>query len=50
MAIGCLYLLTSPSGKEYLGITRRGIAERFKRHQHNAFKLKYATALHNALR
>jgi ribosomal protein S24E len=31
--MGCVYMLTAPSGKKYIGITSRPIEERWKGHQ-----------------
>ena len=31
--MGCVYMLTAPSGKKYIGITTRPIEERWKDHQ-----------------
>lgn len=31
--MGCVYMLTAPSGKKYIGITTRPIEERWKGHQ-----------------
>lgn len=36
--MGCVYKLTSPSGKSYIGITSKGLAARWRQHRANAKK------------
>ena len=48
--MGCLYKLTSPSGKCYLGITKGTAAVRFTAHVYNAIHDGYKTALHASIR
>jgi len=47
--VGCLYVATSPSGKEYVGISRGTAVKRWKTHAYNAAKGSQC-ALHNAIR
>lgn len=46
--MGCLYQLTSPSGKSYIGITLKTAQERFEDHKVNYRRRR--TALHRAFR
>lgn len=46
--MGCVYLLKSPSGKSYVGITRRTLDERWA--EHLKLKGRYTKALHAAIR
>jgi group I intron endonuclease len=54
--MGCLYQLTSPSGKSYIGISSKTAADRWSQHRYNAnkeIKSRAATecrALYNAIR
>jgi group I intron endonuclease len=54
--MGCLYQLTSPSGKSYIGISSKSANERWRQHRYNAakeIKHKRATecrALYSAMR
>lgn len=54
--MGCLYKLTSPSGKSYIGITTLSVERRWRQHRSNANKGRgYAAghecqALYNAIR
>ena len=45
--MGYIYILTSPSGKSYIGQTTRHIEKRFKEHQK---KNSYCVAIYNAVR
>lgn len=47
--MGCLYKLTSPSGKIYLGITTKTLDQRWKQHIKESRRSKNYT-LHNAIR
>lgn len=47
--MGCVYLLTSPSGKGYVGITRHTAAERFLVHVRDS-KTSTWSAVHAAMR
>jgi hypothetical protein len=48
--MGCLYQLTSPSGKSYIGITRKTAEDRFAGHVIHAIKGKRNTVLASAIR
>lgn len=54
--MGFLYLLTSPSGKGYIGITNKTVARRVRQHGYNAAKRRYTArgdecpGLYNAIR
>lgn len=50
MVMGCLYLLTSPSGKGYVGITRGTLEDRWAKHEEHALGKRDAGALYAALR
>ncbi len=46
-----LYVLTSPNGKQYVGVTSKTAQERFARHKSNAFAgLTYSIALYGAMK
>lgn len=45
-----LYLAVSPSGKRYIGITSKGIADRWWEHMQEARAKRSNRALHNAIR
>jgi group I intron endonuclease len=48
--MGCLYQLTSPSGKSYLGISSKGVESRWKKHVEHALGKRDNGALYAALR
>lgn len=48
--MGCLYMLTSPSGKSYIGITSKTAEERFKKHVEHAFGKRENGVIYSALR
>lgn len=48
--MGCLYRITSPSGKCYIGITKGCAHGRFITHVYNALKDEYKTPLHASIR
>ncbi len=48
--MGCLYKLTSPSGKSYVGISLKGIAARWSKHVEHAMGKRTSGALYAALR
>ena len=46
-----LYILTSPNGKQYVGVTSKTAQERFARHRSNALAgFTFCAALHGAIR
>lgn len=47
--MGCLYQLTFPNGKKYIGITKRDAAFRFKAHVRHAKSGLRLCAVHNAM-
>lgn len=48
--MGCLYKLTSPSGKSYIGISHYGLEKRWAKHVEHALGKRDAGALYGALR
>ncbi len=48
--MGCLYKLTSPSGKSYIGITSKTLEKRWAKHVEHALGKRDAGALYAALR
>lgn len=48
--MGCLYSLTSPSGKSYLGITLKSVEKRFAKHVEHALGKRENGVLYSALR
>lgn len=48
--MGCLYALTSPSGKQYIGITTKTAEQRWAKHVEHALGKRQAGYLYNALR
>lgn len=48
--MGCLYKLTSPSGKSYIGITMHDTEKRLTEHVKRAFSLRARGPLHAAIR
>lgn len=48
--MGCLYKLTSPSGKSYIGISSKTMDARWHKHVEHAMGKRDAGALYNALR
>lgn len=48
--MGCLYQLTSPSGKSYIGISTKTCDQRWNKHVEHAMGKRDAGALYNALR
>lgn len=48
--MGCLYKLTSPSGKSYIGISLKGLEARWAKHVEHACGKRTAGALYAALR
>lgn len=48
--MGCLYKLTSPSGKSYIGISSKGLDARWAKHVEHALGKRTAGALYAALR
>ena len=48
--MGCLYKLTSPSGKSYIGISSKGLEARWAKHVEHALGKRTAGALYAALR
>jgi hypothetical protein len=48
--MGCLYMLTSPSGKSYIGITSKTAQQRFKKHVEHAFGKRENGVIYSALR
>lgn len=48
--MGCLYKLTSPSGKSYIGVSRYGLESRWTKHVRNAVSRRDPSALCDALR
>jgi hypothetical protein len=48
--MGCLYSLTSPSGKRYLGITLKTVEQRFVKHVEHALGKRENGVLYSALR
>lgn len=48
--MGCLYKLTSPSGKSYIGISSKSTEARWAKHVEHALGKREAGALYNALR
>jgi group I intron endonuclease len=48
--MGCLYKLTSPSRKSYIGITLKSASERWEKHQEHARGKRNNGALYSALR
>jgi group I intron endonuclease len=50
MPMGCLYKLTSPSGKSYIGISSKSTEARWAKHIEHALGKRENGALYNALR
>jgi hypothetical protein len=48
--MGCLYQLTSPSGKRYIGISSKTAADRFLKHTEHALGKRQNGVLYSALR
>jgi hypothetical protein len=48
--MGCLYQLTSPSGKSYIGISSKTAADRFLKHTEHALGKRQNGVLYSALR
>jgi len=48
--VGCVYLLTSPSGKQYVGMTKHTALKRWKHHVSDARYAKWSCALQAAIR
>jgi hypothetical protein len=48
--MGCLYSLTSPSGKQYLGISTKPVEKRFAKHVEHALGKRPNGVLYSALR
>lgn len=48
--MGCLYMLTSPSGKSYIGITSKTADARWAKHREHAIGKRDAGALYGAMR
>lgn len=48
--MGCLYQLTSPGGKSYIGISSKSTEDRWAKHTEHAFGKRNAGALYAALR
>ena len=48
--MGCLYQLTSPSGKAYIGITKKTASLRFAKHVEHALGKRENGVLYSALR
>lgn len=48
--MGCLYKLTSPSGKSYIGISSKGIEKRWAKHVEHAYGKRTNGVLYAALR
>lgn len=49
-SMGCVYKLTSPSGKSYIGATKKTAELRFSKHKEHALGKRNAGALYSALR
>lgn len=48
--MACLYMITSPSGKSYIGYSARSADERFKEHVSNATAKRTTSVVHGAIR
>ena len=48
--MGCVYLLTSPSGKSYVGITKHDLEQRWARHVKDHLSNSWGCALYAAMR